>query len=76
MKHEEAFAPFSIGPYGCIGKNLALMEIRLLTSQILLKYDVKFAPGEDGSKLLYKTADHFTLGLKELNLIFTPRDTT
>ena len=58
IKNKDAFAPFSIGPYGCIGKNLAYMEIRLLTTNIIRQFDVKLAEGETGEKLLMGTKDH------------------
>lgn len=73
VKQKDAYAPFSTGPYNCIGKNLALMEVRTITSQIVDQFDVSFAPGEDGSTLLMKTRDHFTLGLAELRLCFWRR---
>ncbi|KAK5957815.1 hypothetical protein OHC33_001004 [Knufia fluminis] len=73
VKNKDAYAPFSTGPYNCIGKNLALMEVRTITSQIVDQFDVSFAPGEDGSTLLMKTRDHFTLGLAELRLCFKRR---
>ena len=73
VKHKDAFQPFSSGPYGCIGKNLAYMEIRLLTAQLVMAYDVAFAPGEDGSRLLGQSRDHFTIGLADLDLVFTKR---
>jgi tryprostatin B 6-hydroxylase len=72
VKNKDAFAPFSIGPYGCIGKNLAYMEIRLLTAQLITRFDVSLAPGEDGTDLL-NSVDHFTIGLKPINMIFTRR---
>jgi tryprostatin B 6-hydroxylase len=72
VKNKDAFAPFSIGPYGCIGKNLAYMEIRLLTAQLITRFDVALAPGEDGTALL-NSVDHFTIGLKPINMIFTRR---
>lgn len=102
IKHKNAFAPFSLGSQGCIGKNckskvvprqiasrtvmqdlllinllirrnlVALMELRTLTTQLLLNFDVALAPGEDGHRLLYETRDHFTLGLAGLDLVFTP----
>ncbi|KAF2769213.1 putative P450 monooxygenase [Teratosphaeria nubilosa] len=71
VKSRDAFAPFSVGPYGCIGKNLALMELRTLTARLVLAYDVKLAPDEDGHRLLYETLDHFTLSLGDLDLVFT-----
>ena len=73
IKHKDAFAPFSMGPFGCIGKNLAYMQIRTLTARILLEFDVSFAPGEDGSRILTQTKDHFTVDPGQLDLVFTPR---
>lgn len=74
IKHKDAFAPFSTGPFGCIGKNLAYMEIRTITTQIIDLFDGSFAPGEDGSNLLMKSRDHFTMGLEALNLCFRRRN--
>jgi|SRR5882757_6220856 len=71
--HKDAFSPFSIGPYACIGKNLAYMEIRLLTSQIVRRFDVALAQRETGEELLLKSKDHFTIGLGDLRLCFTER---
>lgn len=73
IKNKTSFAPFSIGVYGCIGKPLALLEMRTLITKLIMKYDVAFAPGETGRPLLEDTKDHFTLGLADLNLTFTPR---
>lgn len=70
---KDAFFPFSTGPFGCIGKNLAYMEIRTIVSQLVDQFDISFAPGEDGHRLLYKTVDHFTLGMEPLMLQFTRR---
>jgi cytochrome P450 len=71
-KHKDAFAPFSMGPFGCIGKGLAYMQLRTLTARILLEFDVKFAPGEDGKRILTETKDHFTVDVGSLELVFTP----
>ena len=72
IKHKDAFAPFSTGPFGCIGKQLAYMQIRTLTARILLEFDVKFAAGEDGERVLTETRDHFTTDVGGLDLVFTP----
>jgi hypothetical protein len=66
--------PFSTGPYGCIGKNLAYMEIRTLAAMLIEEFDVALAPGEDGTELLH-SIDHFTIGLKPLKMILTRRKT-
>lgn len=59
-------------PYSCIGRNVALMEIRTLMARVLLEYKVAFAPGEDGYRLLNESKDHFTMSLAPLDLAFTP----
>jgi len=72
--NKDAFFPFSLGRYGCIGKQLAYNELRNVISRLVLEFDVAFAKGEDGSRLLYETKDQFTLGLGGLNVVFTSRE--
>ncbi|KAF2099261.1 cytochrome P450 [Rhizodiscina lignyota] len=73
VTNRTAFSPFSQGVYGCIGRPLAMLEIRTTVAKLLHYFDVDFAPGEDGRDLLYKTRDHFTLGLAPLKLRFNER---
>ena len=40
-----AFIPFSYGPAGCVGKNLALMEMRMLVCWVLRRFRFSKAPG-------------------------------
>ena len=49
------------------------MEIRLLTTQLVMRFDISLAPGENGERLLEKTTDHFTLGLGDLDLVLRKR---
>lgn len=70
VKYKDAWAPFSMGPFGCIGKNLALTELRTLTTRIVLKFDMALAPGEDGKRIMYETKDHFTVDLGQLDITF------
>jgi len=49
-----------------------MIEMRTLAAELILRYDVALAPGEDGHALLQDTADHFTLGLAKMDLVFTP----
>lgn len=58
------------GPYGCIGKQLAYMEMRTVITLLVLNYKISFAPGEDGEKFYEKTVDMFTMALGELKLVF------
>ncbi|KAF2019098.1 cytochrome P450 [Aaosphaeria arxii CBS 175.79] len=73
VKHRDAWQPFNSGPYGCIGKNLALMQIRVLVVQILQRFDIKLARGENGHNLIENSTDHFTVALAPLRLVFTER---
>lgn len=71
VKYKDAFAPFSAGPMGCIGKNLAMTEVRTTTAKLVLRFSFDLAKGEDGSRLLWKTRDHFTVDPGSLDLMFT-----
>src|ERR1700761_2864185 len=53
----ELFMPFSKGTRACLGRNLAMMELRQVSSAILRKYSVTAAPGttEDSMEM----RDHF-----------------
>jgi len=71
---QRAFTPFSIGRFACVGKNLALAELRFVTALLLSKYEVAFAPGEDGSRCWRDMKDQFTAAPGKLELVFTPRE--
>ena len=61
------------GRYNCIGKNLALAEIRYVTALLASKYDVSFPPGEDGRSVEENTLDQFTANPGELRVVFRAR---
>ncbi|KAF1992980.1 putative benzoate 4-monooxygenase cytochrome P450 [Amniculicola lignicola CBS 123094] len=73
VKDKTAFNPFSIGRYACVGKNLALTEIRFVTALLLSKYDIAFGYGEDGTSVWKNMRDQFTAVPGKLDLIFNPR---
>jgi hypothetical protein len=49
------------------------MQIRTIVAKIVMGFDVRFAEGEDGRRLMEESRDHFTLGLADLNLVFEKR---
>ena len=59
--------------YNCIGKNLALAEIRYVTALLASKYDVSFPPGEDGRSVEENTLDQFTANPGESRVVFRAR---
>lgn len=63
---------FSRGQFGCPGRNLALLELRMVLSRVASRYSLGFAPGEDGERFDRDAKDAFTLQLSSLHLIFTP----
>ena len=63
----------AIGPYGCIGRPLALMELRMVIATLITRFNIGFAPGENGRSLLEDSRDQFTLKLGDLFLIFEQR---
>ncbi|KAL4878233.1 cytochrome P450 [Aspergillus karnatakaensis] len=73
VKDKAAFAPFSAGEFNCIGRPLALMNLRTTLARLVMQFDFKFAPGEDGSHFLGDAKDNFVFYFGELNMVFTRR---
>ena len=46
VHNERAFIPFSYGPMNCVGKQLALQEIRTVVCAVLQRFRVRAAEGE------------------------------
>ncbi|CAI7591138.1 unnamed protein product [Penicillium discolor] len=70
MQDASAFAPFSSGPYGCIARPLALLNIRATVARILVDYDVCLAPGMSLNEFDQGLKEHFTLAPAPLKLSF------
>ncbi|KAE8332165.1 cytochrome P450 [Aspergillus sergii] len=73
IKDASVFIPFNAGPYSCVGKQLALMELRRVTAEILTRYDVEFAQGQTTEDFLDGKRDTFTLVTAPLKLVFRER---
>ncbi|KAJ5939681.1 hypothetical protein N7466_002815 [Penicillium verhagenii] len=61
------------GRYGCVGKQLALMELRAVIARLVYDFDLSFAPGEDGVAFDGESKDTFTFTIGPLYLVFTER---
>ena len=62
-----------IGRYSCVGKTLALQELRFVTALLASKYDISFPPGEDGRSVEEDTLDQFVSNPGELRVVFRAR---
>jgi len=56
-----AFIPFSYGPAICVGRNLALMEMRMLLCWVLRRFRFSKAPGVDYGEWERKIRDWILL---------------
>ncbi|KAI0534986.1 putative cytochrome P450 oxidoreductase [Xylaria digitata] len=73
IKDRSVFIPFNSGPYACVGKRLALMEIRRVVAEILSRYDFTTTPDHDKNAFLDGKQDTFTLVSAPLRLVFVKR---
>ncbi len=58
------------GRFGCVGKNLALAELRLVTTFLVKKYSFSFADEKQGSAFLDDVHDCFVTMTGPLDLQF------
>lgn len=63
----------SLGRYSCVGKQLALIEVRSVTARIVHLYNVALAPGQTAEAFLKGKKDTFTLSLGPLEMVFNDR---
>ncbi len=64
-----AFAPFSVGSRGCIGKNLAYMELSLALARMVWMYDIR--EGDHGVVDRVRTGKQYT---KEMEAEYPTKD--
>jgi cytochrome P450 len=43
---QDSFFPFSTGPFNCVGKNLAILELTVAIARTLYRMDVRALPGD------------------------------
>ncbi|KAG9235686.1 putative benzoate 4-monooxygenase cytochrome P450 [Amylocarpus encephaloides] len=72
---KSAFIPFSMGPYKCPGKSVAMMELRSVIAKTISKFDVSFPETTEFTlkEFFGNVKDHFTAGLPKTKLVFTRR---
>ncbi|KAI0397483.1 benzoate 4-monooxygenase cytochrome P450 [Xylariaceae sp. FL0594] len=70
-----AFAPFGLGRTACVGKNLALAQLRLASANLLSRYNIRLAGDEkDHDAAVRDLKDQLTANPGKLQLRFEKRD--
>ena len=68
-----AFIPFSTGSAGCVGKPLALVELRVVIASLVQAFDMRFAPGYDAKQWEEDFQDYFVARKGELPVVLSCR---
>lgn len=74
VHNADAFIPFSFGPANCAGKNLAMMEMRMVLCLCMQKLQMRFADGWDPQRWHQNVEDYFVAAVGELPVVVVPRD--
>lgn len=73
IKDTQGYAPFASGAHSCLGKQLALIELRLVTARLVTQYDFWFADAEKSRETISNIKDCFTALPGPLRLVFAER---
>ncbi|PYH34145.1 cytochrome P450 [Aspergillus neoniger CBS 115656] len=75
VRDRRAFAPFGIGNTSCVGKNLALTQIRLVVASLVMQYRISFAAASpNGEQVERDLKDQLTANPGPCWLEFSPRN--
>ncbi|GJE91627.1 cytochrome P450 [Phanerochaete sordida] len=74
VHNANAFTPFSFGPYNCVGKNIALAEMKQLLCHLVQKLEIRFADGVDPETYTRAAEDHFVYVVGKLPVVVRRRD--
>lgn len=73
MHNLNAFIPFSFGPANCVGKNLAMQEMRMVICLLMQKLDFRFADNWNPDEYDHGLCDFLVSVREKLPVIVTPR---
>ncbi len=69
----DAFIPFAGGFANCVGKNLAIVEMRMVVTLLMQKFDMRFAEGYDSRKWEENLEDWFVIKTGELPVVLSSK---
>ncbi|KAI1421256.1 cytochrome P450 [Xylaria sp. FL1777] len=73
IRDASSYSPFSAGSYNCVGRPLALLNIREVVARIIANYDIRSTPAETLRAYDEGMQESFTLAPPELKLSFVKR---
>ena len=73
VHNPDAFIPFSFGPANCVGRNLAMLEMRMVVCHIIHRLDLKLEEGWDTKQWLEDMEDKFGQKLGKLPVVVSVR---
>lgn len=62
-----------LGPGNCVGRSLALHEMRAVIAAVLRRFDLRFAPGFQPDDWLNQLTDHYVLVRGKLEVVLSKR---
>ena len=68
-----AFFPFSLGPMNCAGKNLALLQMRVVVCTLVRRFDMQLSPGYEPWRWEDELHDWLVFTKGQLPVVLTPR---
>jgi cytochrome P450 len=69
-----AFIPFSMGPANCVGKGVALKQLRYVPALLLRNFRFEFSEGYNPDRWEEELQDRFLMAKGELPLRMVPRE--
>ncbi|KAH6962312.1 cytochrome P450 [Ilyonectria sp. MPI-CAGE-AT-0026] len=70
--NKQASQPFSLGPRGCIGINLAYLEMRILLAKLVFAYDWELAEASKNTRWFEESTFQLLWEKPALRVIFSP----
>ncbi|KAJ8091955.1 hypothetical protein PM082_024190 [Marasmius tenuissimus] len=69
----DAFVPFSYGPANCIGKHLAILEMMMVLTMLIQRFQFEFVPGFQWKEWPGRKVDAFATRNAPLKVVIKPR---
>ncbi|RJE19066.1 Cytochrome p450 [Aspergillus sclerotialis] len=74
VKNKSGYTPFGTGHHSCLGRVVAMNDLRLVIARLISKYRFRFSPGEMGDGVIKDLRDQFTSNPGRLRLVFELRE--